>query len=811
MNTLRTNTKIAVTDILAVGLILICASFSFGDLITAPTEAAFGEATSFYGTPLQVAREALVDYGAVPMWNMRTGAGESLVANPLAIHFYPLALVTFLSQNPALDGVRALGFIHLTGAALAIYIFARVVGARWHSALVAPALFMLNAHTGWRVENGIIGQLMALLWLPITGILAVLTLRKRSLGLAMLLGVSLAMMLLAGTVYDAYFAGISVVVFFIAATTGILLTARPIRAAIRPIIHITGLALAGITTTVAVSAIKTIPVATFQPFSTRIGFTLEEAQVGLDNIPTYARLAETVFSQVPSSFIGGLNVLAVLLTLPAIFRRTFPVMALFGIGIIGLWASLGMRAPLDLYAGFHGILPGFAFNNTTIRFMNLFYFAFATLAAIGLSTTTQSLNILIKRSPAPSGAVVGLGIALLITIASAVPMRDHVSRVISADAHPEQLDPESSHAILSDFEARDGAHSFRTFSTHIFGKSLGRVSPASSAIHHVDTIAPANAHMVPSYQPMTDFSPDAATARRQAVLASILNGKYFVYETDYDLGPSEFLGPPRTVERGAIYENTYALNRVHALPSSILFIGKDEDRDFNAFKTRLLVLLPEFDLRSTAILHGGSSYLDDYELDVLRSFDAIVLSNPNIRDKTQTDYLLSSYKAQGGTIVPFNSVRHPESNPFTRSSSILRKKPDAYRTLTAATNRSMAALLTELSETSHDRTVPNLSIDTYTPNAVTVTVGQTDQPTAVLLSQMYFPGWTVEVNGKPSPLFMVNSLVMGSIIGPGEQQKITFRYSPSDFFLGSTITLASVMLIGTYGVWRLVNRGRIGR
>ena len=89
---LRKHTRVAVTDILAVGLILIGASFSFGGLVTAPTEAAFGEATSFYGTPLQIAREALADYGAVPMWNMRTGAGESLVANPLAIHFYPFAL-----------------------------------------------------------------------------------------------------------------------------------------------------------------------------------------------------------------------------------------------------------------------------------------------------------------------------------------------------------------------------------------------------------------------------------------------------------------------------------------------------------------------------------------------------------------------------------------------------------------------------------------------------------------------------------------------------------------------------------------------
>ena len=811
MNPLRKNITAAVTDILAVGLILIGASFSFGDLLTAPTDAAFGEATSFYGTPLQVAREALADYGALPMWNMRTGAGESLVANPLAIHFYPLAFVALLSQNPALDGVRVLAFIHLVGAALAIYMFARVVGARWHGALIAPALFILNTHTGWRVENGIIGQLMALLWLPVTGTLAVLALRKRSVGLAMLMGVSLAMMLLAGTVYDAYFAGIAVAVFFIAAATGILLNARPLQTAMRPTGHITALALVGVSTTVAVSAIKIIPVATFQPFSTRVGFTLEEAQVGLDNIPTYTKLAETVFSQVPTSFIGGLNILAVLLMLPALFRRTFPVMALFGIAIIVLWASLGTRAPLDLYAGFHGILPGFAFNNTTIRFMNLFYFAFAALAAIGLSTVTNTPNPLVKRSPKHIGALMGLSIAVLITIASAVPMRDHVSRVISADAHPTQIEPESSHAILSEFQARDGAHSFRTFSTHIFGKSSGRVSPASSAIYQVDTAAPVNAHMVPSYQLMTDFSPDDATARRQAVLASILNSRYFVYDTAYDLGPSEFLGPPRPVDGGSIYENKYALNRVHALPSSILFIGTDEDRDFNAFKARLLVFLPDFDLRSTAILHGGSTYLDDYELDFLRSFDAIVLSDPNVRDSSLTQKLLESYEAHGGEIILFDSVLHPEPNPFTRSSSILRDKKDAYRTIAADTRKNMAPVLKKLRKTSDIRTVPVLSIDTYNPNEVKVTVGQTDQPTAVLLSQMYFPGWTVEVNGKPATLLMANSLIIGAIVGPGNKHELTFRYSPRDFYLGSIITLASIAFISSYGAWRFFKYVRIDR
>jgi hypothetical protein len=811
VNPLRKNTAAAVSDILAVVLILIGTSFSFGDLLTTPADSAFGEATSFYGTPLQIAREALADYGAVPMWNMRTGAGESLVANPLAIHFYPLAFIALLSQNPALDGVRALAFIHLVGAALAIYMFARVLGAKWHGALVAPALFILNAHTGWRVENGIIGQLMALLWLPITGTLAVLALRKRSIGLAMLMGVSLAMMVLAGTVYDAYFAGIAIAVLFIAAATGILLNARPLQTAMRPLGHITGLAIVGVSTTIAVSAVKTIPVAAFQPFSTRVGFTLEEAQVGLDNIPTYTKLAETVFSQVPTSFIGGLNILAVLLMLPALFRRTFPVMALFGIAIIGLWASLGTRAPLDLYAGFHGILPGFAFNNTTIRFMNLFYFAFAGLAAIGLSTVTTASNPLLRQSPKHIGAAIGLSIAALITIASVVPMRNHVSRVLSADAHPTQIEPESSHAILSEFQARDGAHSFRTFSTHIFGKSSGRVSPASSAIYQVDTAAPANAHMVPSYQLMTDFSPDDATARRQAVLASILNSKYFVYDTAYDLGPSEFLGPPRPVEGGSIYENKYALNRVHALPSSILFIGTDEDQDFNAFKARLLVFLPDFDLRSTAILHGGSTYLDDYELDFLKSFDAIVLSDPNVRDSSLTQKLLKSYEAHGGEIILFNSVLHPEPNPFTQAASILRDKKDAYRTIDTDTRKNMAPVLKKLRKTSDIRTVPVLSIDTYSPNEVKVTVGQTNQPTAILLSQMYFPGWTAEVNGKPATLLMANSLIMGAIIGPGNKHELTFRYSPGDFYLGSIITLASLALISSYGAWRFFKYVRIDR
>ena len=89
------------------GILLLAGSFvAFAPLVTAPTSAAFGEATPFYGTPLLAARQSITVYGQLPLWDPWTGAGDALVANPLATQFYPLSLIAYLSSNPALDGVR---------------------------------------------------------------------------------------------------------------------------------------------------------------------------------------------------------------------------------------------------------------------------------------------------------------------------------------------------------------------------------------------------------------------------------------------------------------------------------------------------------------------------------------------------------------------------------------------------------------------------------------------------------------------------------------------------------------------------------
>ena len=795
-------------DAPAVGAIALGVTLAFGGLLAAPADAVFGEATPFYGTPLLIARDAIVDHGAAPIWNARTGAGEPSFANPLATQFYPLSLIGMLSANPALDGVRWMAFAHLLGGALAMYAFARVIGVRPVAALLAPALFVLNAHTGWRVANGLIGQIYALLWLPSAATLAVLTLRRQSLMFAVLTGIALAMMVLAGTVYDAYFAGLAVAVLFLAWALRHCGVAwgerRPWRVA-ADVGRTGGLAAAALITMLAVSAVKTIPVAVFQRFSTRVGFSLAEAEVGLDNIPTYTQLAGIVLEQVPTSVIAGVNILAVVVAGLGVLRRRYEVAPLVVIAVIGLWASLGMRAPADLYAFFHGALPGFAFNNTTIRFMNLFYFAFAALAALGLAVLLEQARRARSVHRYRLDTLVGAAVVVLVGVAAIAPMRDRVDGAMTADAYAAAPTPGSAHAILADLQIREGEHAFRTFSTHVFARDSGRVTPASSAIYGVDTANPINAHMVPTYQLMTDYSPDADTFRRQSVLASVLNARYFVYETDYDLGPPERSGAPIAIEGGAIYRNPAALDRAQVIPASVLLIGADLDQDFNAAEARLLVFLPEFDPGDTAILHGRSGYVDDYRADELAAFDAVVLTNWRARDQRTADELLDAYSAAGGRVVSLDQITRPERNPFVRSMTLLRDD-DPPKRLTQDSRLAAATLLRELSDVASSRTVPQVSMEQYGPTEMRFWTSSNRRPATFLFSQMYFPGWTVEVDGAPAPLYMADSLINGVVLPPGESHTLTFSFAPRAFHIGAGISLAALVALLAGATWRATPR-----
>ena len=57
-----------------------------------------------------------------------------------------------------------------------------------------------------------------------------------------------------------------------------------------------------------------------------------------------------------------------------------------------------------------------------------------------------------------------------------------------------------------------------------------------------------------------------------------------------------------------------------------------------------------------------------------------------------------------------------------------------------------------------------------------------DAPCAglVVLNELFYPGWQIEVDGAPAPMLRANYLMRGVWVGPGAHA-ITWRFAPRDF------------------------------
>jgi len=74
------------------------------------------------------------------------------------------------------------------------------------------------------------------------------------------------------------------------------------------------------------------------------------------------------------------------------------------------------------------------------------------------------------------------------------------------------------------------------------------------------------------------------------------------------------------------------------------------------------------------------------------------------------------------------------------------------------------------------------TITEYKPNNVSINASM-EKAGILVLSDIYFPGWKVYVDGKPEKIYRVNGLVRGVFLEKGDH-RITFRYLPKSFLFG---------------------------
>ena len=71
---------------------------------------------------------------------------------------------------------------------------------------------------------------------------------------------------------------------------------------------------------------------------------------------------------------------------------------------------------------------------------------------------------------------------------------------------------------------------------------------------------------------------------------------------------------------------------------------------------------------------------------------------------------------------------------------------------------------------------PSATITSYEDNAVTIEA-DTTAPGVLVLHDLYYPGWTAQVDGKPEPVLRANILFRGVQLAPGHHA-VTFRFEP---------------------------------
>jgi uncharacterized membrane protein YfhO len=67
-------------------------------------------------------------------------------------------------------------------------------------------------------------------------------------------------------------------------------------------------------------------------------------------------------------------------------------------------------------------------------------------------------------------------------------------------------------------------------------------------------------------------------------------------------------------------------------------------------------------------------------------------------------------------------------------------------------------------------------------------------PGLLVLSEGYYPGWRVRVDGEEAPLFRVNLMMRGTVLGPGEHD-VRFEFRSAWIRAGFALSALGVVLV----------------
>ena len=401
-----------------------------------------GDFNSFY-YPLYSFAARSIGQGDFPLWNPHLYSGMPFAADQQTGVFSPINLLAFFLANPFGYGtLEVLAIGHLWLASLLAYALCRDLGARRLAALIGGVTF---AYSGFLVAHlGHYPMVAVAPWLPAAFLALRRAVTRHSLSWSIATGIALLLALLGGhqQIFLYLLTALGLYWLYLTATTSPAPTQPKGRGGLTRWLngafagHWFGssgrIALAGIIAA-GLAAPMLLPSLQLAGRSIRAGISYTESTAfALRPLHLVTLLVPNAFGSTPETYIsavgfsgevwGYAGTIALGLAAFAFVRATACARreALFFalLALLALILALGAATPLQGW--FYAFVPGYSRVRASGRWLLLFNFAIATLAALGaenllrlLAQNVAETGMLLRRVARSLGIGLGLGIFAL--------------------------------------------------------------------------------------------------------------------------------------------------------------------------------------------------------------------------------------------------------------------------------------------------------------------------------------------------------------------------------------------------------------
>jgi len=86
-----------------------------------------------------------------------------------------------------------------------------------------------------------------------------------------------------------------------------------------------------------------------------------------------------------------------------------------------------------------------------------------------------------------------------------------------------------------------------------------------------------------------------------------------------------------------------------------------------------------------------------------------------------------------------------------------------------------------------------VTIDRYESDQVEL-AAKLNSPGLVVLADVYYPGWELTIDGKPTRILRANRAMRGALVGAGSH-RLVYRYRPTSVIAGAAISILGVLAL----------------